>query len=47
VSNDVAVAILRALMKQLEAGTWKDQHGHDLKLNVHYIRAKQFLGRTL
>lgn len=36
--------LLAALIRQIELGEFRDQHGHPLTNNVHFIKAKEAVG---
>lgn len=39
-------AAAQALLAQIEAGTFRDELGHDLKRNVHYIALRDLLNQV-
>lgn len=41
--DDAAYAALRFLVGQLEAGDWRDRHGHRIELNQAYVEARELV----
>lgn len=38
-----ALNAARKLIRQIEMGSFRDERGHDLKMNMHYIEAKRMV----
>lgn len=39
-ASELANALLK-LVEQIEMGTYRDELGHDLKMNIHFVAAKK------